>query len=267
MKEAHKGRIKGPDFSTSDKKTRRHDLACQYLAQKTQVSSLLSTCLPRWHQPLQFRCCFEYPLMIKNVGYNDRYYVSLKGYLDLYVLCLSKSKIKRPMCRSDASPGNKVWIETKEPKRKYIKGVVVKGRGSWLRQHIELADRIVEWPKNHKVYAYNPVRNSNLSRDFLVIEVKITPITVGEILRQAKWYQQWIWEAEDTAVFANLQKKSRCFRVMRTTVHYFVVADFDFSIKDVKMLKNEGIYFLRLGQKFDNYVKKQKRQKYKAVRI
>lgn len=163
-------------FADPDKKLRKHDVACQFLASKEAIEYFRKQLLTPYGdskfyvEPSQAVCkAVNFELMITKG--EDKYKTTI-GFLDYHMRWVIKQK------------------------------------------------RIYEGVEDE-------------STDYLQIgvEVKITPVPVGDIIRQINLYREY---AKD------IRK-------------WWVVTAFDISMMDLKMLATSNIKYLKLGNKFDHW--------------
>lgn len=79
----------------------------------------------------------------------------------------------------------------------------------------------------------------------LLVEIKVSPCPVSEIIRQLKTYEQYL-EGESGLLYQT------------EDFIYVAVTAFDLSVADVEMLRAAEICHLRLGQSFEDYARQRK---------
>jgi hypothetical protein len=90
------------------------------------------------------------------------------------------------------------------------------------------------------------------ARAFFVIEVKIAPVSVGDMIRQIKLYREyWPPPRGSRDPFADDDVPD-----IRDDVRWAIVADFDLDDGPVQLMKTAGIVFARLGPAFEAWLKK-----------
>lgn len=167
-------------FADPDKGNSRHDLACQYLAQKDVVTSLVASITGKEPSKLQRVRSFPESPLSKGEGQ----YKTTIGFLDLLVR-----------------------FDSLEPSQVYEDHRWVPAEDKWIG-------------------------------GAMAIEVKISPVSLGDIIRQVNLYAEY-----------------------QTGTHWLVVTEFSLSPEDVATLKSASIRHRRLGGKFSEYVKERESRK------
>lgn len=214
-------------FSDPDKKEPRHDWACQYLAQADVFARVLKIALGENYVLKQQHHAFE---QMVSKGHDQ--YRQVIGWLDLWARADGKMLY----------PGG-TWVET----NKQIQG------GSSLIQHpdtgewgyyrkewrFQSEEETVEWvkaevpgggtfrPGRHyweKLVYEDPIYHH------VLMEVKIHPVSLGDVLRQLKLYREF--EPVDLM---------------------FLATAYGLPAEDVRALRAEKIVHVRLGANFEEY--------------
>jgi hypothetical protein len=98
----------------------------------------------------------------------------------------------------------------------------------------------------------------------LFVEVKISPVGVGDILRQIAFYKEYIPLGSEGH---SDQYWNYLSRLKSNFVRWVVVTDFDLSKEDKKQLQQHHISHFKLGPKFEEFVEKASSEPAKSVLI
>ncbi len=242
-------------FADSDKKSPRHDLACQYVIEPEQLATLARLAWPQYSSPapsgdealawygaamlLQCRICADGS--VKRIGslISDSVDVEAWARLDDVVsLCrkAQKSPLKygpRSWCAPVAKSGR---LETPIQKGigQYTTTVgFVDAHATVMRHSYErLEISQARFNESEVQFGGEPERVAAK----LCIEVKIGPVSAAEILRQIRFYAEY-------------------FHVDRVeSPKWIAVTDFGLDADGVRMLRSHGVVHVRLGRGFEQYL-------------
>jgi|GEM_PF-5009603 hypothetical protein len=259
-------------FADVDKKDPRHDLAGQYLSQAPILRALIEALTLPWvedgHwmggiQAISVQPEHHITRGTYTVGFADLWVsyraVPRRSYLSdrkWQIEELAKAEIKRRATCRDATMEQAYRAATGKEPHDYSSEM-----WQWRRQYeqehrfdqVAAADKtaleewkanalasrpVLEWDESRKEWverAWGPSESGVVYR--LLIEVKITPTPIGDIMRQFALYDQHLFNS-----------------VAATYPPRLVLASaFDLTQSDVETLRLKSIHHIRLGPKFDVY--------------
>lgn len=208
-------------FADADKADSRHDLACQYLAE--------------WD---------NHEKIAKAVGKRDSFiFVSAEDHLDHClktthpeemlgrdILAMGRDEQVRAMCELYGSPR--------------FESIVSKGEGQY-RTTVGFIDLILPFYKKQTRnvrYQHYPISKDCVVADFrrsaILVEVKVNPVGVGDLMRQVGLYNQHASSVVSSGV----------------AIHWAVATAFPMSVGDLAVLRSNNIHHIRLGEAFDRWV-------------
>lgn len=288
-------------FADPDKKDARHDLACQYLAQpeiaqrvvrRFRHADLQSGAYhgtewfeyddkfrhglphdagPRFglgyhstsrHERVEFeRTCeldtsprFEVP-----IHKGEHQYRTTIGYLDLVV----------PYTITERRAGRRWGVclverEVEEKRERFVHTANEGANDGAMPRPAWLAKRLATHATRLETYAEavrKPVpeeawldyESVHRRPGVVLVEVKIRPVGVGELLRQIKLYQSYpLLRSLHTPLYPGPEE-------------WMVATAYALPSADVASLKSEGVGYVRLGPKFDEYVAQRQRNDAREV--
>jgi hypothetical protein len=231
-------------FADPDKANPLHDLACQYLAAPDISLAVVDAVFPEWRDEVghferngvrynrsidrevpaatvekmiskgegQYMTTIGFIDVILDITFRKR----VVGYRDVIRRCHGHSWTLKEMVASLGGP-----ICSTLPKTTLVRG---SGPGPEL-YHLDYTEHDDEWFQERLV-----------EQDQLAVEVKIMPVSAGEIIRQINLYRGYY-----------------------PVDNWAVVADFDIGRSGEDMLASEGISYLRLSDRFGAWVAEQER--------
>ncbi len=195
----HRTLIARLGFADRDRQLPEHDLACQYLARAEVMQAILRRYLPQPEQSL-----------VPKFGAPERVYGL---YTQVLAPTFSAPRFEVPIPRGRPPSGSVVGFLD----------LVLSGEVEVVYEERE---------RSTEQISYGPQPMSVSPR--VLIEVKITPTNVSEILRQLQFYRQHLDPAGERYVWV-------------------AVTRFPISVEDKAMLSGAGIGHLRLGARFEAY--------------
>ena len=218
-------------FSDPDKKNRRHDYACQFLAKAENAVAIM-------HRLMGSR------ILTKEAFHRIDALVVAANNGD----ALSLRRLNEIWATYDTPP---ISPESVSLWRSAIEAPISKGEGQY-KSTIGFADVLLDLNSKYlfvlRMSESFPEKAHWVSgRKKVLVEVKIHPVDVGAIIRQLNLYREH-YHFDYTPDSETL-----------------AVCDFDLQPEDIATLRSERIQYLRLGTRFDAYVKEREQSPKQAV--
>ena len=239
-------------FADPDKGEPRHDMACRYVTEPAQVAAILQRIgrrAPATPSPVERYASLNAPLHVDKI----------QRMLDM-----------RPTSEPPASAWREEGYEavrvagllcsreTHSPLSLVVTSsglekTITKGRGEYSTT-IGFLDGRVDYAYESSVRcegiseggAFDRVETRRYSSSRLLVEVKIAPVDASSVLRQLHLYQEYeggSWRYDDRETLSGTL----------VAQDWVVAAAFDWPRASAEMLRNHGIYVVRLGAKFDEW--------------
>lgn len=207
-------------FADADKKDRRHDLACQFLAITENAAVIAKMFVPR--RKSIDRCSDPHPVAYghwEHTGQTVYEFDKING-VD------SERALNKGAGQYKTTVG---FIDT------VIRYQIKATSQSRVRNREYEEQPWGEWSDTKTEIQSLPNK--------VAIEVKIARVGVGDILRQINLYREFILESADDE--------------HRFKTHWALAAAFDLTDHESEQLAKAQIKFIRLGAKFDAFVQQQ----------
>lgn len=250
-------------FADPDKKSPRHDLACQYLGEPEQIAKIAKLLWPNLRGDY-----IESPdiALISRATIEDLRFEVAGGAVRLLGRQRGENIVKeydaivRRAFEADVEYPPRVWIsdigesEFEQPVEKgtgqyrtvvgfldTVANVAISGHGElsahrWRNTGAKLLDVLDKKPTAPS-YETNVVsfsqreRPALIGRKTIVVEVKIAPVAAADILRQVNFYRSFV-DAD----------------------RWVAATDFDLDSRGGEMLTSQGVLHVRLGRGLDEYI-------------
>ena len=186
-------------FSDADKKDARHDMACQYLSDPERALAICRLCFPSCKNSFSHTWVYSTE-------------ISSNGTEEWSVSSVSRIETESPICKG-------------EGKYKTTVGFL-----DVLYRNVSMICRRIGEYKETRSGGWSPFDREDVEVAKTFVEVKIAPVSTGEILRQVNLYRQYV--------------DVRCVCV--ATV-------FPMTEEDIKQLGSAKVKHVFLGEKFKRF--------------
>lgn len=247
-------------FADPDKRNPRHDMAIQYLSQPAMLSKLTKAS-PK-ASPKAFETCLEFHI---TKGYGQ--YMTTVGFADIV------SRFRFSGCNTGLralSPEIEADLHKRHKQLRDGLSLLIEKRHRLKEGKIDLvkhpdAERLLnDYAKclgsRKRAIAHQKYVFMRQLDGVLLIEVKITPVSAGDVLRQMRLYLEYLNCSHHGSIYDLPEKDRRMFyheTVYRTDIlkiHPVVVTDYEISEGDARVFADEQIAHYRLGSGFESFV-------------
>lgn len=184
--------------------------------------------------------------LLASLGFSDKDKKDKRH--DLAIQYLEKSKVQSRIVESIAvSPQTtKITAHFIEQEK-----LISKGDGKY-KTTIGFVDAIL------KLWLVREDIDQEENKVNILVEVKINPVSVGDIIRQIRLYSEYSTDYTPYSDFVLGSFKGNDKLWLK--YYKLLITCFDFSKEDVRSLEDAGIFPIRLGKDFEEFVKAQQEE-------
>lgn len=273
-------------FADQDKQDPRHDLACQYLTTLEVMERIVAFVTAPFIKSVDKTCTTTVLTKDEYNHWNDKYGTVFRGRKWTSVGGTGNPSLEHPLSKGDGQYKTTIgfldvvipykirtdwdgengkavreevwedslgksysnWNEASEAMSKVRAEFPQFDRGINYHEWDDKCRTHPEWPNSRIRYPveWRVCRRHEYDDRKLVVEVKITPLGLGDIIRQLKLYREFDFSVAGTYA--------------RTPIDWVVATAFPLSDSEVSILRDrEKIHHVRLGSSFEKWAEWQKR--------
>lgn len=248
-------------FADADKKNPLHDWACQYLARDSVAPKIIDAYLDRemaqrisnnpppngvtlGNAQVGFDAELEFPIS-KGQGQ----YRTTIGFIDVLYRVKLEAEIVAPALERHVA---RLWVEGHEFRFRHGDWgcwcAMCNGRSRKTKDLFSDYSQAFEWMSRHGsgFLSENPKRPKIDTHFNVLVEIKISDVSVGDLLRQMRFYMDYRKCWEDGSYY---------------TTHFATATAYSMAAEDVQTLEEHGIKHFQLGAGFDKYAEERKSAK------